>query len=33
MDKIGHAFSTFVIADILTDRIRANAVVKDGRTA
>ena len=25
MDKIGHAFSTFVIADILTDRIRANA--------
>jgi hypothetical protein len=25
MDKIGHAFSTYVIADILTDRIRANA--------
>lgn len=25
MDKIGHAFSTFVIADLLTDRIRANA--------
>ncbi|MET0532077.1 MAG: DUF2279 domain-containing protein, partial [Microvirga sp.] len=25
MDKIGHAFSTFVIADILTERIRANA--------
>jgi hypothetical protein len=24
MDKIGHAFSTFVIADILTERIRAN---------
>ena len=24
MDKIGHAFSTYVIADILTDRIRAN---------
>jgi Predicted periplasmic lipoprotein (DUF2279) len=25
MDKIGHAFSTYVIADILTDRMRANA--------
>jgi hypothetical protein len=25
MDKIGHSFSTYVIADILTDRIRANA--------
>ena len=25
MDKIGHAFSTYVIADILTDRIRENA--------
>ncbi len=25
MDKIGHAFSTYAIADILTDRIRANA--------
>ncbi|MCB5174769.1 DUF2279 domain-containing protein [Microvirga lenta] len=25
MDKIGHSFSTFVIADLLTDRIRANA--------
>jgi hypothetical protein len=25
MDKIGHAFSTYVIGDILTDRIRANA--------
>jgi hypothetical protein len=25
MDKIGHAYSTYVIADILTDRIRANA--------
>jgi hypothetical protein len=25
MDKIGHAFSTYVIADVLTDRIRANA--------
>jgi hypothetical protein len=25
MDKIGHAFSTYVIADLLTDRIRANA--------
>lgn len=25
MDKIGHAFSTFVIADLITDRIRANA--------
>ncbi|MCV9938623.1 YfiM family protein [Boseaceae bacterium BT-24-1] len=25
MDKIGHAFSTFVIADLLTDQIRANA--------
>jgi Predicted periplasmic lipoprotein (DUF2279) len=25
MDKIGHTFSTYVIADILTDRIRANA--------
>jgi Predicted periplasmic lipoprotein (DUF2279) len=25
MDKIGQAFSTYVIADILTDRIRANA--------
>jgi hypothetical protein len=25
MDKIGHSFSTYVIADLLTDRIRANA--------
>jgi len=25
MDKIGHAFSTYVIADLLTDRIRAGA--------
>jgi hypothetical protein len=25
MDKIGHAFSTYVIADLLTDRIRAKA--------
>jgi Predicted periplasmic lipoprotein (DUF2279) len=25
MDKIGHSFSTYVIADVLTDRIRANA--------
>jgi hypothetical protein len=25
MDKIGHAYSTYVIADLLTDRIRANA--------
>jgi hypothetical protein len=25
MDKIGHAFSTFVIADILTERIQVNA--------
>lgn len=25
MDKIGHAFSTFVIADLLTDRIAASA--------
>jgi hypothetical protein len=25
MDKIGHAFSTYVIADLLTDRILANA--------
>jgi hypothetical protein len=25
MDKIGHAFSTFVIADLITDRIRSNA--------
>ena len=25
MDKIGHAFSTYVIADVLTDRIRENA--------
>ena len=25
MDKIGHSFSTFVIADILTDRIQLNA--------
>ncbi len=25
MDKIGHAFSTYVIADLLTDRIQANA--------
>jgi Predicted periplasmic lipoprotein (DUF2279) len=25
MDKIGHAFSTYVIADILAERIRANA--------
>jgi hypothetical protein len=25
MDKIGHAFSAYVIADLLTDRIRANA--------
>jgi hypothetical protein len=25
MDKIGHAFSTYVIADILTERIQANA--------
>jgi hypothetical protein len=25
MDKIGHAFSTYVIADLLTDRIWANA--------
>ena len=24
MDKIGHSFSTYLIADILTDRIRAN---------
>jgi hypothetical protein len=30
MDKIGHAFSTFVIADILTDRIRANAANPTG---
>src|SRR5918993_3752612 len=30
MDKIGHAFSTFVIADILTDRIRANATDPTG---
>ena len=25
MDKIGHSFSTYVVADLLTDRIRANA--------
>jgi hypothetical protein len=25
MDKLGHSFSTYVIADLLTDRIRANA--------
>jgi hypothetical protein len=25
MDKIGHSFSTYVIADLLTDRIRASA--------
>jgi predicted lipoprotein DUF2279 len=25
MDRIGHAFSTYVIADLLTDRILANA--------
>lgn len=25
MDKVGHAFSTYVIADILTERIQANA--------
>ena len=30
MDKIGHAFSTYVIADILTDRIRANAANPTG---
>ncbi len=30
MDKIGHAFSTFVIADLLTDRIRANAADPTG---
>jgi hypothetical protein len=30
MDKIGHAFSTYVIADILTDRIRENATNPTG---
>jgi hypothetical protein len=30
MDKIGHAFSTYVIADILTERIRANATNPTG---
>ncbi|SEG60906.1 Predicted lipoprotein [Bosea lathyri] len=30
MDKIGHAFSTFVIADLLTDRIRASAANSTG---
>jgi hypothetical protein len=30
MDKIGHAFSTYVIADLLTDRIRANAADPTG---
>jgi hypothetical protein len=30
MDKIGHAFSTFVIADLITDRIRANAANPTG---
>ena len=30
MDKIGHAFSTFVISDLLTDRIRANATNATG---
>ncbi|KFC75979.1 hypothetical protein FG93_00119 [Bosea sp. LC85] len=30
MDKIGHAFSTFVIADLLTDQIRANAANPNG---
>ena len=30
MDKIGHAFSTYVIADILMDRIRANAANPTG---
>jgi hypothetical protein len=30
MDKIGHAFSTFVIADILTERISASATNPTG---
>lgn len=30
MDKIGHAFSTFVIADLITDRIQANAANPTG---
>ena len=30
MDKIGHSFSTYVIADLLTDRIRANAADPTG---
>ncbi len=30
MDKIGHAFSTYVISDLLTDRIRANATNPTG---
>jgi hypothetical protein len=30
MDKIGHAFSTYVISDLLTDRIRANATNPKG---
>lgn len=30
MDKIGHAFSTFVIADLITDRIRASAANPTG---
>jgi hypothetical protein len=30
MDKIGHAFSTYAIADLLTDRIRANAANPTG---
>ncbi|MCC2653242.1 MAG: hypothetical protein K0R61_707 [Microvirga sp.] len=30
MDKIGHSFSTYVIADLLTDRIRAHATDPTG---
>ena len=30
MDKIGHAFSTYVISDLLTDRISANATNPTG---
>ncbi|MBW2525727.1 MAG: DUF2279 domain-containing protein [Deltaproteobacteria bacterium] len=30
MDKVGHAYSTYVLTELLTDRIRANAEEPDG---